>query len=86
MIKYDKDFDKVMDELKTNFNWINIHVYPDSYKNLLNDTIKAVKKIHPTEQLNAFAKMVANDDYAYLKDFETLLNDFKNIKNGKTVS
>lgn len=42
-IEYDKDFEKVMSELQSNFGWINIYVLPDSYKDLLNDTIKAVK-------------------------------------------
>jgi hypothetical protein len=42
-IKYDKDFEKVMNELQSNFGWSNIDVLPDSYKDLLNDTIKAVK-------------------------------------------
>lgn len=42
-IDYDKDFEKVMTELQTNFGWSNIDVLPDSYKELLNDTIRAVK-------------------------------------------
>ena len=42
-IDYDKDFKKVMTELQTNFGWGNIEVLPDSYRDLLNDTIKAVK-------------------------------------------
>lgn len=42
-IDYDKDFKKVLTELQTNFGWSNIEVLPDSYKDLLNDTIKAVK-------------------------------------------
>jgi len=42
-IKYDSDFEKVMTELQTNFGWSNIDVLPDSYRDLLNDTIKAVK-------------------------------------------
>ena len=42
-IKYDKDFKKVMSELQANFGWSNIDELPDSYKDLLNDTIKAVK-------------------------------------------
>ena len=42
-IQYDKDFEKVMNELQTNFGWSNIDELPDSYKDLLNDTIKAVK-------------------------------------------
>jgi len=42
-IEYDKDFERVMSELQTNFGWSNIDILPDSYKDLLNDTIKAVK-------------------------------------------
>lgn len=42
-IQYDKDFEKVMNELQANFGWSNIDALPDSYKDLLNDTIKAVK-------------------------------------------
>ena len=42
-IEYDKDFEKVMSELQDNFGWSNIDVLPDSYKDFLNDTIKAVK-------------------------------------------
>jgi len=42
-IEYDKDFEKIMNELQANFGWSNIDVLPDSYKDLLNDTIKAVK-------------------------------------------
>ena len=41
--EYDKDFERVMNELQTNFGWSNIEILPDSYKELLNDTIKAVK-------------------------------------------
>ena len=42
-IQYDKDFEKIMNELQANFGWSNIDELPDSYKDLLNDTIKAVK-------------------------------------------
>ncbi|MDA3781430.1 MAG: hypothetical protein PF487_14570 [Bacteroidales bacterium] len=42
-IKYDSDFEKVMNELQTNFGWSNIEALPHSYRDLLNDTIKAVK-------------------------------------------
>lgn len=42
-IQYDKDFEKVMNELQANFGWSNIDALPDSFKDLLNDTIKAVK-------------------------------------------
>lgn len=41
--EYDEDFENVMSELQANFGWSNIDVLPDSYKGLLNDTIKAVK-------------------------------------------
>ena len=60
-IQYDKDFEKVMNELQANFGWSNIDVLPDSYKDLLNDTIKAVKNcsipavVGRSEQLKAFA-------------------------------
>ena len=52
-IEYDKDFEKVMNELQANFGWSNIDVLPDSYKDLLNDTIKAVKNtvVWRSEQL-----------------------------------
>jgi hypothetical protein len=32
-----------------------------------------------SEQLKAFSEMVAKDDLAYLKDAETLLNDFESL-------
>ena len=32
-----------------------------------------------SEQLKAFAEMVAKDDFAYLKDAETLLKDFESL-------
>ena len=63
-IQYDKDFEKVMNELQANFGWSNIDELPDSYKDLLNDTIKAVKNcsipdvINRREQLKAFADYV----------------------------
>ena len=63
-IQYDKDFEKVMNELQANFGWSNIDELPDSYKDLLNDTIKAVKNcsipdvVGRSEQLKAFADYV----------------------------
>ena len=42
-IDYDKDFKKVITKLQINFGWSNIEELPDSFKDLLNDTIKAVK-------------------------------------------
>lgn len=59
-IEYDIDFEKVMNELQANFGWSNIDVLPDSYKDLLNDTIKAVKTcsipavVGQSEQLKPF--------------------------------
>lgn len=32
-----------------------------------------------SEQLKAFAEMIAKDDLAYLKDAETLLKDFESL-------
>lgn len=43
-INYDKDFEEVMAELKANFGWSN--VLPNSYKDLLKDTIRATKNIY----------------------------------------
>ena len=69
-IQYDKDFEKVMNELQANFGWSNIDELPDSYKDLLNDTIKAVKNcsipdvVGQSEQLKAFA------DYAQKRIWE----------------
>ena len=44
-IDYDSDFEIVMKELKDRFGWSNIDTLPDSYKDLLNDTIKALKHV-----------------------------------------
>lgn len=44
-IDYDSDFEIVMKELKDRFGWSNIDTLPDSYKDLLNDTIKALKQV-----------------------------------------
>lgn len=67
-IQYDKDFEKVMNELQANFGWSNIDVLPDSYKDLLNDTIKAVKNcsipavVGQSEQLVAFGIWLDKND------------------------
>ena len=47
-MKLDEDYKKVMDELQENFGWSNIDVLPESYQDLLNDTIMAVKKFNYT--------------------------------------
>ena len=52
-IEYDKDFEKVINELQTNFEWINIEILPDSYKDLLNDTIKAVKNCNTPDVIKS---------------------------------
>ena len=44
-MKLDEDYKKVMDELQENFGWSNIDVLPESYQDLLNDTIMAVKNL-----------------------------------------
>jgi len=75
-IQYDKDFEKVMNELQANFGWSNIDELPDSYKDLLNDTIKAVKNcsipavVGQSELLFAFIKAIkeefADQNWDYL--------------------
>lgn len=75
-IQYDKDFEKVMNELQANFGWSNIDELPDSYKDLLNDTIKAVKNcsmpdvVLRSELLFAFIKAIkeefADQNWDYL--------------------
>ena len=83
-IQYDKDFEKVMNELQANFGWSNIDELPDSYKDLLNDTIKAVKNcsipavVEQSGQLLAFAQYLHNHSYVN-KGFkpETLVRRFK---------
>lgn len=74
-IAYDKDFEKVMTELQTNFGWSNIEVLPDSYRDLLNDTIKAVKNcsihdvsvsstpISEQERMAAFKRFAERDSH-----------------------
>jgi len=61
-IDYDKDFKKVMTELKTNFGWSNIEILPDSYKDLLNDTIKSVKNCSITNKINKMQKVEYSDN------------------------
>ncbi len=41
----DKDFQRVMDSLSKNHGWSNIEILPDSYRDLLNDTIIATKEL-----------------------------------------
>ena len=55
-IDYDKDFKKIMAELQTNFGWSNIDMLLDGYKDLLNDTIKAVKNCSISNVLESLPK------------------------------
>lgn len=63
-IDYDKDFKKVMTELQTNFGWSNIEVLPDSYRDLLNDTIKAAKNcfIHDVSKRHLLESILEDMD------------------------
>lgn len=71
-IQYDKDFEKVMNELQTNFGWSNIDELPDSYKDLLNDTIKAVKNCSiPDIVLRSEQLVCEHPDEAIIKDKPT---------------
>ena len=71
-IQYDKDFEKVMNELQANFGWSNIDELPDSYKDLLNDTIKAVKNCSmPDIVLRSEQLVCDHPDEAIIKDKPT---------------
>ena len=71
-IQYDKDFEKVMNELQANFGWSNIDELPDSYKDLLNDTIKAVKNCSmPDIVLRSEQLVCEHPDEAIIKDKPT---------------
>ena len=58
--------DKQQEEIQSNIDYLNEQL-----------TIPAV--VGRSEQLKAFAEMVANDDMAYLKDANTLLKDFESL-------
>ena len=71
-IQYDKDFEKVMNELQANFGWSDIDVLPDSYKDLLNDTIKAVKNCSIPAVVGQSEQLVCDHpDEAIIKDKPT---------------
>ena len=71
-IQYDKDFEKVMNELQANFGWSNIDELPDSYKDLLNDTIKAVKNCSIPDVVGRSEQLVCDHpDEAIIKDKPT---------------
>lgn len=71
-IQYDKDFEKVMNELQANFGWSNIDELPDSYKDLLNDTIKAVKNCSIPDVVGQSEQLVCDHpDEAIIKDKPT---------------
>ena len=44
-----------------------------------NEALRQFDVVGRSEQLKAFAEMIANDDFAYLKDAETLLKDFESL-------
>ena len=71
-IQYDKDFEKVMNELQANFGWSNIDELPDSYKDLLNDTIKAVKNCSIPAVVGRSEQLVCDHpDEAIIRDKPT---------------
>ena len=71
-IQYDKDFEKVMNELQANFGWSNIDELPDSYKDLLNDTIKAVKNCSIPAVVGRSEQLVCeHPDEAIIRDKPT---------------
>ena len=71
-IQYDKDFEKVINELQANFGWSNIDELPDSYKDLLNDTIKAVKNCSIPDVVGRSEQLVCeHPDEALIRDKPT---------------
>jgi len=70
-IEYDKDFENVMNELQTNFGWRNIEILPDSYKDLLNDTIKAVKNCSIPAVVGRSEQLVCVHSYEEVYQSET---------------
>jgi hypothetical protein len=70
-IEYDKDFENVMNELQTNFGWRNIEILPDSYKDLLNDTIKAVKNCSIPAVVGRSEQLVCVHPYEEVYQSET---------------
>ena len=71
-IQYDKDFENVMNELQANFGWSNIDELPDSYKDLLNDTIKAVKNCYIPAVIERSEQLVCeHPDEAIIRDKPT---------------
>jgi hypothetical protein len=51
-IKYDENFEYVISELQANFGWGNVAMLPDDFIDLLNDTIKATKRIKTMNVIN----------------------------------
>ncbi len=45
----------------------------------MEEALSIANVVGRSEQLKAFAEMVARDDFAYLKDAETLLKDFERL-------
>lgn len=64
-MKLDEDYKKVMNELQKNFGWSNIDVLPESYQDLLNDTIKAVKNLTIQRIINC-----ANCEHGKRKNYQ----------------
>ena len=59
-MKLDEDYKKVMNELQDNFGWSNIDILPESYQDLLNDTIMAVKNLTIQRVINLVCPKCGN--------------------------
>lgn len=55
------------------------HYGKQTVLNALNEALRIHDVVGRSEQLKAFAEMVVKDDFAYLKDAETLLKDFESL-------
>jgi len=45
-LKYDSDYDKVIEQLKTNHGWNFIEVLPVTFRDLINAVIIATKQVN----------------------------------------
>lgn len=80
---------KIDDFLKQEMNWtdrdleyrptIGYWKVTELLEKYANEQLRLHNVVGQSEQLKAFAEMVAKDDIAYLKDAETLIKDFESL-------
>ena len=68
MINYDKDFQKVMNKLSSNYSWFFNEPLSDYYNQLLNDTIRATKEVNANELIKSLGEPVEGNEYTIKPD------------------